>query len=314
MHHAWCFIQYTPCIERNIYCNPGICDRGSKKTFPSLKLQGLSEREQQDRMSKLERESEEMDSKFNQLSIEICQSLKDRNVSKDSLVVCLTGLNTVKNIYQGPDQCLLRKQRRKLLESENIDQVWLIISDYFSFFNYQLVELIASKMGTEEDKKKVEAYEKDFHMYAKRRIYECPSEFGSKLTSEDDSIDLIVKLDQTYDECETCHLKTFEKKLSDILRLEYGVMRLCRVYPGCYELIFQVPCVVESSVFPLSSAQEASLKSLHILFLSCGGYKFFSRTHQVQLFNVKKFVYTFMACTTDYRCCNYYVMLLCPCM
>ena len=91
-----------------------------------------------------------------------------------------------------------------------------------------------------------------------------------------------MKLDQTYDECEVCHLKDFEKKLSDILELQEGVMRLCRVYPGCYELIFQVPSLVESDVFPLSADQEAALKALHVLFLTCGGYKFFSRTSQVR--------------------------------
>ena len=261
---------------------PDICDGGSKKSFPSLK--GVSEKEHQDRMSELESESEEMDSKFNQLSIEICQSLIDRTISKARLVMCVTGLNTVKKVYGGPDQCLLRKQRRKLQQSKTIEDVWLTISDYFSFFNYELVKVIALNLGTDDDKKKVESYEESFQIYAKRRIYECPSEFGSKLTAEEDSMDLIVKLDQTYDECEMSQLKTFVKKISTILELEYGVMRLCRVYPGCYELIFQVPSIVvqDSDVFPLTADQEAALKALHVLFLTCGGYKFFSRTHQVR--------------------------------
>ena len=62
-------------------------------------------------------------------------------------------------VYQGPDQCLLRKQRRRLNESESIEKVWQIISDYFSFFNYELIKIIAFNLGTEEDKKKVESYE-----------------------------------------------------------------------------------------------------------------------------------------------------------
>ena len=263
---------------------PDVCDGVSKKSFPSLKLKGVSEKERQDRMSELESESEEMDSKFNQLSIEICQSLIDRKISKDRLVMCVTGLNTVKKVYRGPDQCLLRKQRRKLQKSKTIEDVWLTISDYFSFFNYELVKVIALNLGTDDDKKKVKSYEESFQIYAKRRIYECPSEFGSKLTAEEDSTDLIVKLDQTYDECEMSQLKTFVKKISNILELEDGVMRLCRVYPGCYELIFQVPSIMvqDSDVFPLTAEQEAALKALHVLFLTCGGYKFFSRTHQVR--------------------------------
>ena len=43
----------------------------SKKSFPSLKREELNEKEYQDRMSVLERESRQMDIKFNQLSTDI---------------------------------------------------------------------------------------------------------------------------------------------------------------------------------------------------------------------------------------------------
>ena len=225
-----------------------------------------------------------MDITFNRLSTVIYKSLRDRNVSKDELIACLAGINSLKKVYSGPNQCVFRNQRQKFEESKSIAEVWLIISDYFSFFNYELIKHIAYNLGTQEDIQKIECYEEVFRKYAKRRIYECPSEFGSKLTNEEGSADLIVKLDQTYDECEVCHLKVFERKLSDILQLECGVMRLCRVHPGCYELIFQVSCLQESGVFPLSAEQEAALKALHVLFLTCGDYKFFSRTIQVRHF------------------------------
>ena len=242
------------------------------KFFPSLNHDGLSEEELKSRLRVLEKESNEMDFKFNALSSSICQSLKERNVLKDRLLTCLMGLKVMQPCFQGKKQRFFRKQRRKLEKCQTVDEVWWIISEYFSFFNYKLLKHIANSLGTKEDEEKVATYEQDIHTYAKRLLSECPSRFGSRVS--EDSTDLIVKLDSSYDDCTLCYLEELETKLSDILQLEHGVMRLCHVLPGCYELTFQVPSSVESDTFPLSPDQEAALKALGVIRLQCGDYTY----------------------------------------
>ena len=246
-----------------------------KKSFPSFNHDGLSEEEFKSRLCVLEKESNEMDFKFNTLSSSICRSLKERNVLKDNLLTCLMGLKVMQPCFQGKKQRIFRKQRRKLEKCQTVDEVWWIISEYFSFFNYKLLKHIANSLGTKEDEEKVATYEQDFHTYAKRLLSESPSQFGSRVP--EDSTDLIVKLDSSYDDCTLCYLKELEKKLSDILQLEHGVMRLCQVLPGCYELTFEVPSFVESAVFPLSHDQEAALKALGVIRLRCGDYTYLSK-------------------------------------
>ena len=243
-----------------------------KKSFPSFSHDGLSEEELKSRLRVLEKESNEMDFKFNALSSSISQSLKKRNVLKDDLLTCLMGLNAMQPCFKGKNQRVFQKKRGMLEKCQTVGEVWWIISDYFSFFNYKLLKHIANSLGTKEDEGKVATYEQDFHTYAKRLLSECPSYFGSRVP--EDSTDLIVKLDSSYRRCTLCYLEEFTTKLSDILKVDYRVMRLCEVRPGCYELTFEIPSFVESDVFPLSPDQEVALKDLGVIRLQCGDYTY----------------------------------------
>ena len=67
----------------------------------------------------------------------------------------------------------------------------------------------------------------------------------------------------------------FRHKLSEILRVSsQGVLRLCQVEKGCFQLTFQVPSFVQHEVFPLSREQERALKTEGVIKLTCGEYQF----------------------------------------
>ena len=255
-----------------------------KRTFPSLLSHSrLSEEECRLRARKLYLESAELDCKFHKLCSSVLVSLDRRGVSKKKLVACLMGLNTFSPVYKSSDcsESLLNDRKKELMEAEDLDDVWVKISDYFSFFNYYLVEHIADTLGTDEDKQRVASYKKAFVAYAKRRVYECPAEMCSE--SKGVGTTIIVKLDRSYDNCTLQQLQLFEDKLADILQLrEDGVLRLCHVQPGCYELTFQAPFIVETAIFPLSLEQEATLKALGVIQLSCGNYRFSSEQNEVR--------------------------------
>ena len=190
------------------------------------------------------------------------------------------GLNTMQPIYEGSNELVFHKRKRELKECQTIAEVLLIVKEYFSFFSFTLLKHVTEHLGTREDKEDFTTYEKEFDIYAKRLLSECPSQFGSRSTGQD-STDLIVKLDSSYDDCTVCYLKEFEEKLSNILQLEYGVIRLCVVRPGCYELTFQVPSFVESAVFPLSSDQQSALKSLGVIEVRCGDHNYSSEVNRI---------------------------------
>ncbi len=134
------------------------------------------------------------------------------------------------------------------------------------------IEHIIDCLGTDEDKQRMLSYKKAFSQYIKRRVYECPTEFGSL---NDDDCTIVVKLDKSYDDCTADQLIILENKLCDIFNIsQHGVLRLCTVEQGCYELTFQAPSFVQGVIFPLSQQQEAALKDLKVIWLLCGEYEF----------------------------------------
>ncbi len=144
----------------------------------------------------------------------------------------------------------------------------------------------------------MQAYKKAFSLYIRRSVYECPAEFGSL---NDSDCTIIVKLDKSYDDCTLEHLTTFENKFCNILNISAnGVLRLCTVEKGCYELTFQAPSFIKDTVFPLSREQEAALKNLKVVWLLCGEYEFsLSKMNQVAIYNYTELYNNYLH---DHKC------------
>ena len=214
--------------------------------------------------------SRQLNRKFSKLCTNTYRSLKDQDVSKDELVVCITGDDSLESFVKGQNKSILADRKQELSETRDIGIVWKIASDYF---NYYLIELVIEHFGTAKDKQNFEDYNKSFTEYTKRRVCECPSEFG--IQNETDCV-IIVKLESPkYDDCTVLQLIPFIDKLLEILKLtQKGIFRLCRVLPGCVELTLLAPSFVESANFPLSPDQEVDLKDLGVVRLRCGNYTY----------------------------------------
>ena len=163
----------------------------------------------------------------------------------------------------------------KLEAADSISKVFLVLKDYFSFFNYHIIEHIIEELGTEEDKTELHKYKEELNQYAKRRIFECLPEFGPVSQSDADHADVFVKVDLQYENYTVEQVEWFRHKLSEILRVSsQGILRLCRVDKGCFQLMFQVPASVQHEIFPLSREQEKALAAMGVIRLTCGDYQF----------------------------------------
>ena len=240
----------------------------------------------------LRHESAEIDRKFAKVAASTLKSLQDRNISKDSLVAFLMGFNCLTKVFDGSSQSVFRKQRRKFEDpSATITTVWSIIGEYFSFFDYDILEMIIENLGTDKDKQYITGYKKDFETYAKRRLFSddlssasdhSPSKENGTAMSETNGVSnkestsklMFVMLDSSYDDCEIEHLKTLQTKLSSILNLKRGVLRLRKVRKGSVQLIFEVPDFITDKILPLSLDQESALGELGVTQLDCGNYHF----------------------------------------
>ena len=227
-------------------------------------------------------ESAEIERKFAKLAASIFQSLRTRNISKEDLVACLMGFSCLTKVFDGSDQSMFRKQRRRFEDpSTTVATVWSVVGDYCSFFDYDILEVIADTLGNDHDKLCVAEYEKDFEDYARRRLFidQVSKDIPDKENSATENIpientQMFVVLDPTYDGCEIGHLKRLQLKLSSILKLKKGVLRLCKVKKGSIKLVFKIPSLIVNIVFPLTPDQESALRELGVIQLDCGDYHF----------------------------------------
>ena len=170
---------------------------------------------------------------------------------------------------------LLLNQLDEIKRAENVDEVFSILSSYYSFFNYVIIEKLIDWFGTTEDKKLLETYTENFKKFCKRRTFECPpNKFGHINKGK---TNLIMKVEESWDPKEGCPLENvlhLRNSLADILEVELETLLLCQIQKGCVELLFQVPSFVEEDIFPLSMEQERSLTFVGVIRLTCGSYRF----------------------------------------
>ena len=211
--------------------------------------------------------------RFQELVSATIKSLIKQNVPLDELTSHVMTLGAFDPVFKEPQVPLFQYCFRELKTADTIPKVFLVLKDYFSFFNYDIIEHVIAVLGTEEDKANLQSYKRTFDQYAKRRIYECVPHFGP--VSDTDHADVFVKVDSRYDNYTVEEIKGFCNKLSDVLQVSsQGVLHLCRVEKGCFQLIFQVPSFVQQKIFPLSRGQERTLESEGVITLTCGKYHF----------------------------------------
>ena len=214
--------------------------------------------------------------RFQELVSTTIMSFQKRCVPLDEVVSHIMTLGAFDPVFKEPQIPAFRHCFQELKTADTIPKVFIILNDYFSFFNFHIIDYIIRVLGTEEDKAELQRYKEDFNQYAKRRIFECLPDFGP--VSNTDHADIFVKVDTHYENYTVTEIEELRHKLSKILRLSsQGILRLCRVEKGCFQLMFQVPSFLQQEIFPLSTEQERALAVLCVIRLTCGEYQFLVR-------------------------------------
>ena len=211
--------------------------------------------------------------RFQELLSATVKSLIRQCISHDELVIHVMALGAFKPVFKKPQVPAFHHCFQELKIADTVPKVFLVLKDYFSFFNYHILEHIIKELGTDQDKAELQRYKDDFNQYAKRRIFQCLPEFGPE--SDVYHTDIFVKLDTQYDDYTVAEIKGFCHELSGILNVaSQGILRLCRIEKGCFQLKFQVPSFVQQEIFPLYREQERILAAKGVINLTCGGYQF----------------------------------------
>ena len=226
---------------------------------------------------------------FQELVSATIRSLIRRNVLQEKLLTHVMTLGAFGPVFKEPQVPVFCHRFKELKAANTVYEIFLVLNDYFSFFNYQLIEHIIKSLGTRKDKARLQKYKKDFINYAKRRMFECPSEFGP--LSDNDDVDVFVKVDSHYENCTVAQIERFRYRLSEFFCVSsQGLLRLCRVDKGCLQLMFQIPSFVQQEIFPLSREEERALAAEGVIKLTCGEYQFLVK---LSVFLICRFSFSF---------------------
>ena len=124
----------------------------SASSFPSLEISGLTHEQQQELRGRLQFESQETLIRFQKLVSATIKSFQRRCVPLDDLVSHVMALGAFDSVFKKPQVPLLQFCFQELEATDSIPKVFLILKDYFSFFNYHIIEHIIKVLGTKTDK------------------------------------------------------------------------------------------------------------------------------------------------------------------
>ena len=200
----------------------------SASSFPYLNLSGLTHKQQQELSRRLQFESQSIMIQFKELVSATMKSLIGQNVSPDRLLAAVMTWRALQPVFEEPHMPALNHRFKELKAAKTIDDSFLVLNDYFSFFNFHIIEHIIKEFGTEEDEHRLKAYKECFNQYAKRRIFECLPEFGP--VSDANYADIFVIVDSQYENYTLAAIEDFRHELGEILHVSsQGILHHCRV-------------------------------------------------------------------------------------
>ena len=170
-------------------------------------------------------------------------------------MISLQLFDTYENQQRG-----LNDDGKKIQNATSIQDIFLVMPCYWSFFNYEPLEHIIEYKGTPEDKENLQKYLHELKEFCKRRIFEVPPHVYGNKSNKENWAQFTVKLD---DEIQKLHdLSQVRRKIASILGLRY--LYLYEITEGCVKVVFLIPQLVAQEVFPLSDAQQNSLSAYHV--------------------------------------------------
>ena len=168
--------------------------------------------------------------KFQHLFSTVYESLRVQCIPVDRLITHLLSLGAFNPVYQDSQKPVFQTFYKELQSAESIEKVLWVIRDYFSFFDFGVIEQIVSKFGTMQDKQELRMYKDEFDRYAKRRIYECLPQFWP--VSETGLADLIFVVDSCYENFTLEALESLRHRVKKFYAR--GVLRLYQLEKGCH--------------------------------------------------------------------------------
>jgi hypothetical protein len=209
--------------------------------FPYLKAETLSLEQKEELVAKLRVQSEAIQNKFAIIVDRTMESLEDQQISCQKLKA-LFKFSSYKS------HCTLFEDGMSVID------LFLKLSDYWSFFDYELLTLIIERKCPKL-RDELEQYISDLEEYCQRRIVEVPAHMlAAKSTSKNI---VTIKYETEFYDITLNNIKHLQARLSLLLKTP---LRLLEIEEGCTQLMFDAACTIS----PLTDKEKRQFPDLKI--------------------------------------------------
>lgn len=234
--------------------------------FPYVNMKNMSDGEREKLECRLKEAFKSINREYAKFTHCLRKSLVKHNVTPKELADVLMDVRGYLPLSKHSKHFnLLEDRYDEIKRAEDIAGVFVILRDYSSFFNHDLIAFIVNIVGTEKDKQSLASYQKEFTAYCKRHVFECPyfSPKSNKLSC------FVVKVDQSMSLSESGiftaeSLLHFKSKVAEVFEVTKYSLKLCSVQEGCLEILFQTPSRIMDVILSQLDGKQLDLCSLGI--------------------------------------------------
>ena len=170
---------------------------------------------------------------------------------------------------------LLDEHREEIERAESISKIFNILSAYWNYITYEILEYIIKLYGTPDDEERLTNYNKELQKFCERRIFElpeCGTGNGNALSPKQKKFNVKLNVRESIPFKELLRIR---RKIAKVLHVNSAVLIIDCIYAGCVQLTFLIPKFLAQEIFPLSDEQTSALATdASVIRLECGVYIF----------------------------------------
>ena len=202
---------------------------------PVVQYSELSNDEQEDLQAQIEELKLEIHTKFLKFAADLISSLHERIAATDIVCTLLEHCT----VYPTKSISLLQEHKQALLDAKDTKNIFTVIFPFYSYYNYELLQIIVDVHGSERDKEKMQQYILEFSNYCRR--VPCVEFYDDGYQTSLKRVKLKFKLDYDKELLTLKDIKDIQRNISRILNIRPSVLFLHSIQDGCTAITFLVP-------------------------------------------------------------------------
>ncbi len=160
------------------------------------------------------------------------------------------------------------KDTKDIKNAQNVAQVFMTLSDYISFFNYEIVQYLIELLGSPDDQTKLREYCSALDQFCQRNVFEVPAKVFSSQSRNKPAKVFVLKCTEQGATLE--YVRRLTRRIAGALGLQRAALQLRSVRQGCLELHFLITVAVAKRIYPVSPTVQAALSAMGVKVLTCG--------------------------------------------